>query len=53
MESKDVVATSQAWGYVMDGYGALHPISTTVVVAPSPSDAPFWPGWDIARGLAL
>jgi spore germination protein YaaH len=34
--------------YALDGYGVVHPASSPPL-APSGS----WPGWDIARGLAL
>jgi hypothetical protein len=38
----------RAPGYVLDGYGGLH----TVGSLPKASGGPYWPGWDIARGIA-
>jgi hypothetical protein len=42
-------------GVVVDGFGGPHPFS--VGGAPAPSGpfvgAPYWPGWDIVRGVAL
>jgi glucose/arabinose dehydrogenase len=40
--------TATSPGYILDGYGGLH----TVGAAPKPSRGPYWPGWDIARGVA-
>ena len=34
-------------GYVLDGYGGLHPIAGSGAVPP-PAAGPWWPGWDIA-----
>jgi hypothetical protein len=36
-------------GYVLDGYGGLHPFSG----APALSSGAYWPGWDIARSIWL
>ncbi len=36
-------------GWVLDGYGALHPFGG----APAMSGSPYWPGWDIARDVVL
>lgn len=36
-------------GYELDGWGGVHAFGQ----APSLSGSPYWPGWDIARGIAL
>jgi hypothetical protein len=36
-------------GYLLDGFGGLHPIGN----APAVNGTGYWPGWDIARGLVL
>jgi len=36
-------------GYVLDGYGGIHPFGS----APPVVGGPYWGGWDIARGIAL
>ncbi len=48
-------ATQVGSGVVMDGFGGLHPFSVGGAPAPAPPfvQAPYWPGWDIARGVAL
>ena len=35
--------------YSLDGWGGIHPVGASPVMAPSA----YWPGWDIARGMAL
>jgi hypothetical protein len=46
--------TSAVTGYVLDGFGGLHPFAAGSGTAPSgKTDAPYWPNWDIARGLVL
>lgn len=42
-------------GLELDGFGGLHPFRLGGAgVAPRvPRGAPYWPGWDIARGVAL
>ncbi|MGZ6927277.1 MAG: PKD domain-containing protein [Acidimicrobiia bacterium] len=41
-------------GYTLDGYGGLHPFGTlTDPAPPAVRKAASWPGWDIARGVAL
>ena len=37
-------------GYILDGWGGIHPFGTasTAVTAPA-----YWGGWDIARGIAM
>jgi hypothetical protein len=40
-------------GYVLDGFGGLQPFSAGVgSPAPAPTVTAYWPGWDIARGVA-
>ena len=39
---------SAAGGYVLDGFGGLHPFGN----APAAPAGPYWPGQDIARSLA-
>ena len=39
----------QPSGYVLDGYGGIHPFGN----APALTGTPYWPGSDIARGLVL
>jgi hypothetical protein len=41
-------------GYVLDGFGGLHPFGINGAGAPArPTNAAYWPGWDIARDVAL
>jgi hypothetical protein len=41
-------------GYVLDGWGGIHPFAAGAASAPPPvRDGPYWPGWDIARGIVL
>src|SRR5690242_5981526 len=41
-------------GYVLDGYGGLHPFAVGPGPAPPPAEGgPYWPGWDIARGITI
>ena len=40
-------------GYVLDGYGGLHPFGATGAVPPGLAATAYWGGWDIARGLVL
>jgi hypothetical protein len=48
-----VTAPSGTSGYVLDGYGGLHPLRLSgPAAAPTASGAPYF-GWDIARGVAL
>jgi hypothetical protein len=42
-------ATAVASGLVLDGWGGLHPFGNQA----APTTAPYWTGWDIARGMAL
>ena len=36
-------------GYVLDGWGGIHPFGG----APAVTGGPYWPSWDIARGLVM
>ena len=41
-------------GYLLDGYGGLHPIGVGQnAAAASTFGGGYWPGWDIARGVAI
>jgi hypothetical protein len=43
-------------GYVLDGYGGLHPFHATndaSVMPPAIAPPAYWPGWDIARSVWL
>ena len=41
-------------GYVLDGFGGLHPFGIGGHAAPPvPAGTPYWLGWDIARSVAL
>jgi hypothetical protein len=41
-------------GYVLDGYGGIHPYSNAgVPTPPAAHGGPYWSGWNIARGIAL
>jgi hypothetical protein len=45
-----------AAGLVLDGWGGLHPFTLGPSVAPpvvTPGTGPYWPGWDVARDLAI
>jgi hypothetical protein len=51
---KVAVAADGKGGLVMDGFGGMHPFGLNGHAAPpAPPDAPYWPGRDVARGLAL
>ncbi len=49
------VLPSGTGGYVLDGFGGLHPFSLGAgnPTPPGAGGAPYWPGWDIARNLAF
>ncbi|MBK9180869.1 MAG: hypothetical protein IPM45_15115 [Acidimicrobiales bacterium] len=49
--ARDVVllAGDPGAGYVLDAFGGLHPFGG----APAASGGPSWPGWDVARRVAL
>ena len=41
-------------GYVVDGFGGLHRFAIDgAPLPPMPSAGPYWPGWDVVRGIAL
>jgi hypothetical protein len=40
-------------GYVLDGFGGLHPFRVGGRNVPAVHGGPYWPGWDIARGVAI
>ena len=42
----------QAHGYVLDGYGGLWPYREGSGSTPRAHGGPYWPGWNIARGVA-
>jgi hypothetical protein len=46
--ARSVAVTAPGKGYILDGYGGLHPFGG----APALADPTYW-GWDIARGIAL
>jgi hypothetical protein len=43
------------WGVVLDGWGGLHPLTLGAGPAAAITDGSraYWPGWDIARDVAL
>jgi virginiamycin B lyase len=45
--------TSATVGYVLDGYGGLHLYASAGAVLPSPHGGPYWPGFKIARAVAV
>jgi outer membrane protein assembly factor BamB len=54
LRSGDAVNCGSFGGYTVDGYGVLHPFGINGRgVPPAPSGGPYWPRWDIARGVAL
>ncbi|HEY7134494.1 MAG TPA: alkaline phosphatase family protein [Acidimicrobiia bacterium] len=49
-----VVLPGATGGYVLDGFGGLHPFGLTNHAAPAvPAGSPYWNGKDLARGLAV
>lgn len=43
---------SAAAGFVLNGWGSIHPIASDFALIPQNIDqGPYWPGWDIARDL--
>jgi hypothetical protein len=45
---------TSAQGFTLDGYGGLHPTSTSGTVKPTtPTDRPYFAGFDIARAVRL
>jgi glucose/arabinose dehydrogenase len=53
--ARDVVTLPDGnGGYVLDGFGGLHPFGRRGHAAPAAiTSAPYWSGWDIARAVAL
>ena len=46
-------ADTLSGGYTLDGFGGLHPFYTgTGALPPITRGGGYWPGWDIARGVA-
>src|SRR5205085_1557256 len=49
-----VILPNGTGGYVLDGWGGLHPFSIgSNPMPPAASGGPYWKGWDIARGIVL
>jgi hypothetical protein len=47
-------AANTTGGFVLDGYGGLHPFAVGNNAKPPVTwGGPYWRGWDIARGVAL
>ncbi|MBK5288859.1 MAG: PKD domain-containing protein [Acidimicrobiia bacterium] len=47
-------STARTGGYVLDGFGGLQPFRIGSAFAPpAAKGAPYWQGWDIARGAAV
>ncbi|PZR70852.1 MAG: hypothetical protein DLM66_02445 [Candidatus Dormiibacter spiritus] len=46
-------SSASAAGYVLDGWGALHPFAAGMQAPPPIPNGPSWPGWDIARQVVL
>ena len=45
---------ADASGYVLEGFGGLHPYAVGIAVMPAAAvGAPYWQGWDAARGVAI
>jgi len=43
-----------ASGFVLDGYGGMHPFNNSGAATPTtPTDRPYWSGFDIARAIRL
>jgi hypothetical protein len=40
-------------GYVLDGWGGLHPFGLNGKNPPATAGASYWTGWDIARGITI
>ncbi len=41
-------------GYLLDGFGGLHPFKVGTGATPAPATGvAYWPGWNIARGVAV
>jgi len=46
--ARDIALRPDGSGYVLDLFGGMHPIGGAPALT-----GPYWPGWDIARGMAL
>ena len=52
--ARAVVLSTPTSGYVLDGFGGIHPFAAgSTADPPGVSGAGYWPNWDIARGLVL
>jgi hypothetical protein len=52
--STSSVYTPNTAGFILDGLGGLHPWSQGAGTKPAiPAGAPYWPHWNIARGIAI
>ena len=47
--ARSVIATGAGQGYVIDGYGGVHPYGGA---APEPNGGDYWGGWDIVRAAS-
>jgi PKD repeat protein len=53
MQGVSIVAYGTG-GFTVDGFGGPHPFGIGVnAKPPAASGGPYWPGWDIARGVAM
>ncbi|MBV8951641.1 MAG: carboxypeptidase regulatory-like domain-containing protein, partial [Actinobacteria bacterium] len=43
----------ESGGYVLDGFGGIHPFQSTGAAPPPVVSSSYWNGWDIARGITL
>jgi len=49
--ARSITLTSAAGGYILDGFGGLHPFGTaTVLTTPAPA---YTGGWDKAKAVAV
>jgi spore germination protein YaaH len=46
-------ASAPQSGFVLDGYGGLHPYGAAGLTETSASNTHYWPGWNIARDFAF
>jgi hypothetical protein len=53
--ARGIVLSTPTSGYVLDGYGGVHPFAGGGASMPSAPDsrAAYWPNWDIARSITL
>ena len=45
--------SNESGGYVLDGFGGLHPFASVGAAPPPVASGSYWRGWNIARGVAL